>query len=44
MLAADVYFKARELADPIHTAYLESYQDHRFVPPWSRQPGMSRSG
>jgi gamma-glutamylaminecyclotransferase len=40
--AADVYLKARELADPIHTAYL--VQDHRFVPPWSRQPDMSRSG
>lgn len=41
---ADVYFKARELADPIHTTYLECYLDRRFIPPWSRQLGMSRSG
>jgi gamma-glutamylaminecyclotransferase len=33
---ANVYFKARELANPIHTTYLEEYQDRRFVPPWSR--------
>jgi gamma-glutamylaminecyclotransferase len=33
---ANVYFKARELANPIHTAYLEGYQDRRFVLPWSR--------
>ena len=45
--AANVYFKARELADPIHTTYLGSYQDRRFIPPWSRNqvcphPGRSR--
>jgi gamma-glutamylaminecyclotransferase len=33
---ADVYFKVRELADPVHTDYLEDYQDRRFVPPWLR--------
>jgi gamma-glutamylaminecyclotransferase len=34
-LAANVYFKARELASPRHTAYLQDYQDRRFIPPWS---------
>jgi gamma-glutamylaminecyclotransferase len=34
--AADVYFKARELASPVHTTYLENYQDRRFIPPWER--------
>jgi len=33
---ANVYFKARELASPIYTTYLEDYQDRRFIPPWSR--------
>jgi gamma-glutamylaminecyclotransferase len=42
--AANVYFKARGLTSPIHTTYLESYQDRRFIPPWSRQSGMSASG
>jgi Gamma-glutamyl cyclotransferase, AIG2-like len=34
---ANVYFKARELANPVHTTYLEGYRDRRFVPPWSRR-------
>jgi gamma-glutamylaminecyclotransferase len=28
---AHIYVKARELVMPIHTAYLEDYQDRRFV-------------
>jgi gamma-glutamylaminecyclotransferase len=35
-LAANVYFKTRELASPIHATCLEDYQDRRFIPPWSR--------
>ena|SRR5437588_5203170 len=31
-----VYMKSRALADPIHTDYLESYQDRRFIPPECR--------
>ena len=30
------YFKARFLAVPVHTGYLRSYEDRRFVPPWRR--------
>ncbi|MCA1443716.1 gamma-glutamylcyclotransferase [Ensifer sp. IC4062] len=33
---AFAYFKARFLAYPVHTAYLASYADRRFVPPWRR--------
>ncbi|ACP25818.1 hypothetical protein NGR_c20550 [Sinorhizobium fredii NGR234] len=31
------YFKARFLAVPVHTGYLRSYEDRRFVPPWRRK-------
>ncbi|POH31640.1 MULTISPECIES: gamma-glutamylcyclotransferase family protein [Sinorhizobium] len=31
------YFKARFLASPVHTGYLRSYEDRRFVPPWRRR-------
>jgi gamma-glutamylaminecyclotransferase len=30
------FTKAPELAQPIHTGYLEDYQDRRFVPPENR--------
>ncbi|POH30431.1 MULTISPECIES: gamma-glutamylcyclotransferase family protein [Sinorhizobium] len=33
---AFAYFKARFLAAPVHTGYLRSYEDRRFVPPWRR--------
>lgn len=41
-LSAFVYMKARELANPMHTGYLESYHDRRFVPQWER--GASARG
>ena len=34
--SAYVYVKARELVTPIHTAYLEEYQDRRFIHPSQR--------
>jgi gamma-glutamylaminecyclotransferase len=33
---AFAYMKSRVLADPIHTEYLVSYQDRRFIPPEQR--------
>ena len=30
---ASVYMKSRELAVPVHTRYLNEYQDRRFIPP-----------
>src|SRR4051794_9032822 len=33
---AFVYMKSRALADPIHTDYLASYQDRRFISPEQR--------
>lgn len=36
--AAFAFMKARMLAAPMHTDYLESYQDRRFIPPERRVP------
>jgi gamma-glutamylaminecyclotransferase len=36
IVTAHAYFKARELAVPMHTGCLDDYQDRRFVPPESR--------
>jgi gamma-glutamylaminecyclotransferase len=33
---AYAYMKSRALADPIHSEYLSSYQDRRFIPPERR--------
>jgi gamma-glutamylaminecyclotransferase len=33
---AFAYMKSRALADPIHSGYLASYQDRRFIPPEQR--------
>jgi len=33
---AFAYMKSRALAEPIHTDYLASYQDRRFIPPEQR--------
>ncbi len=33
---AFAFMKARELAEPLHSDYLESYQDRRFIPPEAR--------
>ena len=33
---AFAFMKSRALADPIHSAYLASYQDRRFIPPERR--------
>lgn len=33
---AYAYMKAPELAIPVHSGYIEDYQDHRFVPPERR--------
>ena len=33
---AYAYMKSRALADPIHSDYLSSYQDRRFIPPERR--------
>jgi len=33
---AFAYMKSRALADPVHTEYLASYQDRRFIPPERR--------
>lgn len=35
--AAFVYVKARKLATPVHSGYLSSYQDRRFIPPGQRE-------
>jgi gamma-glutamylaminecyclotransferase len=35
---AFAYMKSRALADPIHSEYLSSYQDHRFIPPERHSP------
>ena len=35
---AFAYAKAPELATPVHSAYLDDYQDRRFIPPWRRLP------
>ena len=33
---AHAYAKAPELATPVHSGYLNDYQDRRFIPPWQR--------
>jgi gamma-glutamylaminecyclotransferase len=33
---AFAYAKSAELATPMHSEFLEDYQDRRFVPPWYR--------
>jgi len=33
---AFAYAKSAELATPIHSEFLEDYQDRRFIPPWCR--------
>ena len=33
---AFAYAKSAELATPVHSGFLEDYQDRRFVPPWRR--------
>jgi gamma-glutamylaminecyclotransferase len=35
-LSAQVYMKARALAEPLHTDYLDDYRDPRFIPPHLR--------
>jgi gamma-glutamylaminecyclotransferase len=30
------FMKARELAEPLHSGYLETYEDRRFIPPEAR--------
>jgi gamma-glutamylaminecyclotransferase len=37
------YAKAPELATPVHSGFLEEYQDRRFIPPWQRQAGGTAS-
>ena len=37
IVSAYAYFKARDLAAPVHTGCLDDYQDRRFVPPESRR-------
>lgn len=34
---AFTYMKSIELAEPVHTPYLASYGDDRFIPPWNRK-------
>jgi gamma-glutamylaminecyclotransferase len=36
-LSAFAYMKARGLAEPAHSGYLELYDDWRFIPPSGRQ-------
>ena len=36
--AAFAYMKSPALADPVHSGYLASYQDRRFIPPEQRSP------
>jgi gamma-glutamylaminecyclotransferase len=36
LCSAFAYIKSPELATPVHTGYLEDYQDRRFVPPNQR--------
>jgi gamma-glutamylaminecyclotransferase len=33
---AFAFMKARELAEPLHSGYLENYEDRRFIPPEAR--------
>ena len=33
---AFAFMKARALAEPLHSGYLESYEDRRFIPPEAR--------
>jgi gamma-glutamylaminecyclotransferase len=33
---AYAYFKSRDLASPIYSGYLSSYEDTRFIPQWKR--------
>ena len=33
---AFAYSKSAELATPVHSDFLEDYQDRRFIPPWCR--------
>jgi gamma-glutamylaminecyclotransferase len=40
---AFAYAKAPELATPVHSGFLEEYQDRRFIPPWKRQAGGTAS-
>jgi gamma-glutamylaminecyclotransferase len=40
---AIVYVKSPELASPIHSGYLEDYQDRRFIPPRHRQSAPKRA-
>jgi gamma-glutamylaminecyclotransferase len=35
-VAAFAYMKTPELAAPLHSGYLDDYQDRRFIPPWCR--------
>jgi gamma-glutamylaminecyclotransferase len=35
---AFAYAKAPDLATPLHSGYLDTYQDRRFIPPWQREP------
>jgi gamma-glutamylaminecyclotransferase len=34
---AFAYAKAPDLATPLHSGYLDAYQDRRFIPPWQRE-------
>jgi gamma-glutamylaminecyclotransferase len=40
---AFAYMKSRALAAPVHTGYLDDYQDRRFIPPHQR-PNTQESG
>ena len=35
-VSAFAYMKARHLADPVHSGYLKTYDDHRFIAPKRR--------
>jgi gamma-glutamylaminecyclotransferase len=36
------YAKAPELATPVHSGYLDDYQDRRFIAPWQRPDGVAK--
>jgi gamma-glutamylaminecyclotransferase len=38
--SAFAYVKTAEHAQPVHSGYIEDYQDWRFIPPW-RRPSAS---
>ena len=40
-VSASVYLKQRKLATPLHTHYIDNYQDRRFIPPGDRD-GLTR--